>query len=377
MGAQVPDLFEDDKRTEQFFCPEWIQISPPCASDPARWGATNLLRSRDYFLSREAACILFFFVERSSVAHAVESLSEKLSCSQDLISIIIETLCACDLLIDSCKIDTRREALLRDRPHWIRCGWLSSWSYLFSCYDYAFVDASVEGRRDDADRMKGYAKQAADNFRAKSYPACESFSISPSKNFDACNIAVEEKLGFSQNLIDAIYLTFCKIGEIKVPWSDIPMFRRTSPSGGARHPSEAYIIKFSHGGQDQAIYHLNAIMPSLELLISSKNHEPDLRIIFRSAMERCGFIPDGAIVLTTIFEKNIYRYRESRTYRSVHMDIGHLISTFSHVANSRRMAIFPYYTFDFSGFSKIIALDPFSEGSQACILYQEAIDERE
>jgi hypothetical protein len=35
----------------------------------------------------------------------------------------------------------------------------------------------------------------------------------------------------------------------------------------------------------------------------------------------------GAIVLTSVFERNMYRYREPRTFRTFHMDVGHILAT--------------------------------------------------
>lgn len=46
------------------------------------------------------------------------------------------------------------------------------------------------------------------------------------------------------------------------------------------------------------------------------------------------FTPQALIVVTAVFARNMYRYREPRTFRTVFMDVGHLLGTFEMVASA-------------------------------------------
>ena len=50
----------------------------------------------------------------------------------------------------------------------------------------------------------------------------------------------------------------------------------------------------------------------------------DLNETYPGSVGRASFDPFALIVLTSRFSRNMYRYREPRTFRTVHMDVGHL-----------------------------------------------------
>ena len=127
------------------------------------------------------------------------------------------------------------------------------------------------------------------------------------------------------SLVERIkYLLVCvfgKKGEKPCHWSDTPLIRRTSPSGGSRHPTEGYFLTGALQGIEQGFYHIQTDPPALRCLDACND---DLRA---SVSQKQSFPILGTIILTTVFERNMYRYREPRTFRTVHMDIGHNLAS--------------------------------------------------
>lgn len=101
---------------------------------------------------------------------------------------------------------------------------------------------------------------------------------------------------------------------------------KTSPSGGARHPMEGYIEVLDIEGIDPGLYHYNVKDHSLELLKSDSLSEDIQFKLFRyshSESYQANFI----IYFTCIFDRSMFRYRESRSYRVMQIDLGHLMQT--------------------------------------------------
>ena len=134
-------------------------------------------------------------------------------------------------------------------------------------------------------------------------------------------------------------------------------FHRSAPSGGCRHPIETYLIAKDVIGVPDGVYHINITSFKLSKVsdISQDN-----------TLSKCG----GFLVFTAVFSRNMYRYREARTFRAVHMDAGHLIEI-----NRALLARAGFKTrISFSGmhyFEKLVRIDGLSEGYMGSILFEE------
>jgi SagB-type dehydrogenase family enzyme len=106
---------------------------------------------------------------------------------------------------------------------------------------------------------------------------------------------------------------------------------KTSPSGGCRHPIEVYLILNRVDNISKGIYHYSVRQHGLEL-IKQGNFEEKI-------IEYCSGQPwftDSAVlfVMTAVLERSMWRYRNSRTYRIIQLDAGHLAQTFHLAATS-------------------------------------------
>ena len=115
-------------------------------------------------------------------------------------------------------------------------------------------------------------------------------------------------------------------------------YRRSSPSGGSLHPSEAYLISMRINGIPPGIYHY-------------RSHKHELSIV------RDHFIPQDlgsllceqnfandlsyGIFITSRFDKLWWKYPHSRAYRVALLDIGCLIQTFQLVSTAQGIQTWP------------------------------------
>jgi SagB-type dehydrogenase family enzyme len=112
---------------------------------------------------------------------------------------------------------------------------------------------------------------------------------------------------------------------------------KTSPSAGARHPCEVYVLALRVSGLPCGLYHYVADRHVLECISTKVSRE--------KATEYCAgqawVEESAALFLTTaIFSRSMWKYRFSRSYRTVLADAAHLCQTFCLVATHLGLAPF-------------------------------------
>jgi SagB-type dehydrogenase family enzyme len=100
---------------------------------------------------------------------------------------------------------------------------------------------------------------------------------------------------------------------------------KTSPSGGARHPLEAYVAVRRVRGVAPGLYHYSPDGHRLELL--RKGCTAQLCSSYLAG--QWWFGAAGAIMfMTAVFKRNQWKYPDAAAYRTVILDAGHLCQTF-------------------------------------------------
>lgn len=223
------------------------------------------------------------------------------------------------------------------------------------------------GEKDDIHLMEEYTKDAAIPSSYKSYRGKEISLTKPmlDKNFKIAQLLVVNKkslnLDFSV-LSRLIYYAFGKIGNrnMRITGEHI---RKTVPSGGARHPIEAYFIISNIPGLNAGIYHYNVKNHALTLLkILEKEEANDViqKNILLDA-NRPGFPYSLAIVYSCVFERSMFRYRESRSYRVMHYDMGHITQNLSSLAKAYGLNLYCGYSCHENEIENLIGLDSLME----------------
>src|ERR1700736_5136826 len=114
---------------------------------------------------------------------------------------------------------------------------------------------------------------------------------------------------------------------------------KTSPSGGARHPTEVYLMALRVDGLKRGLYHYEAKYHRLARLPGTASP--------RLASAYCAGQPylAGAaalFIMTAVFARTMWKYGRGRAYRVILLEAGHLGQTFCLTAT--RMGLAPFST---------------------------------
>jgi SagB-type dehydrogenase family enzyme len=156
-------------------------------------------------------------------------------------------------------------------------------------------------------------------------------------------------------------------------WVSVPPLGRfavkTSPSGGALHPIEAYVAARDVEGISPGIYHYDATRHRLELLRRGVTREQmsDYVIGQRWFSEAAAFV-----FMTGVFTRTQWKYRYPRAYRVVLAEAGHLCQTFCLVATWLGLAPFCTMAMADSKIDHDLGIDGVTEG----VLYVAGVGKR-
>jgi SagB-type dehydrogenase family enzyme len=156
-------------------------------------------------------------------------------------------------------------------------------------------------------------------------------------------------------------------------WVAVPPLGRfavkTSPSGGALHPIEAYVVARDVEGISPGIYHYDASRHGLELLRRgmTRDRMSDYVMGQRWFSEAASFV-----FMTAVFTRTQWKYRYPRAYRVVLAETGHLCQTFCLVATWLGLAPFCTMAIADSKIDRDLGIDGVTEG----VLYVAGVGKR-
>lgn len=135
---------------------------------------------------------------------------------------------------------------------------------------------------------------------------------------------------------------------------------RTAPSGGARHPIEAYVLAKRVRGVKAGLYHYAADVHALERVSAVPRRE---------AIE--SYLPHQwwydaapvAVVFTAVFARSQWRYPYARAYRAVLAEAGHVCQNFCLVATWLGLAPFCSMAMADSVIDRDLGIDGVTEAS--------------
>lgn len=162
-------------------------------------------------------------------------------------------------------------------------------------------------------------------------------------------------------------LLFASFGQFHGEWSEltnnnleITGLRKTSASGGGLHCEEAYVLAFSIEDLEQGIYHYNVKNHKLTQIKVGNYSQQLLDILYQQYF--CQNLSFG-IFITARFDKSWWKYRHSRAYRNVLMDIGHVSQTFQLCATALNYQTWISGAFSDSAINTLLDLDTAKENT--------------
>jgi SagB-type dehydrogenase family enzyme len=132
------------------------------------------------------------------------------------------------------------------------------------------------------------------------------------------------------------------------------LLAKTSPSAGARHPVECYVIAWRVRGLPPGLYHYNVKRDVLERL-----RRGDLRDRAVSIASGQKWISAAAflVILTVVADRVFWKYGSSDAYRLFFLDAGHLAQTFALLATEAGLGPFTTAAIQETKIEKLIGLD--------------------
>ncbi|MDG6348765.1 putative peptide maturation dehydrogenase [Luteimonas sp. 8-5] len=111
--------------------------------------------------------------------------------------------------------------------------------------------------------------------------------------------------------------------------AEFELLKKTSPSGGALHPTDAYLIVRRVRGVAPGLYHYDPVAHALDPMPWAGG-EAGLAALARTAVAGQDYFADAhvLVVLAPRFARNFWKYRDhAKAYRVCILDAGHLSQT--------------------------------------------------
>lgn len=146
---------------------------------------------------------------------------------------------------------------------------------------------------------------------------------------------------------------------------DTAFLKKTSPSGGGLHPTEAYLIVQNVEGISPGLYHYHPVDHALEPLPAPRL---PLAEFARLALAGQHWFADAPVlaVLTPRFGRSFWKYRHhAKAYRALVLDSGHLSQTLYLSATEVGLGAFVTSAINEVDIERGFGLDPLLEGPLA------------
>ena len=251
-------------------------------------------------------------------------------------------------------------ALLRHRT--LRdLGWHESAIYHEGTRDYPFLlMGTKEAFASDNARMKGYAEEEPPYSCYQSHPstqriALEKFNVSTVPETPATG-DVHHQLSLVLDIAFGERSRLPASYEAENDFLQLESLRKAVPSGGGRHPTEAFLLVMTGGlNLPLGVYHYHTATHSLDRLVQ------DLRPDLMGALTEA--VPEATafIVLTSLCERAMWRYREARSWRAILLDAGHVEQMCHDLCATVGWQSLSLHRFDSTAISQSLGTDPFRQ----------------
>ena len=160
-----------------------------------------------------------------------------------------------------------------------------------------------------------------------------------------------------EHLSDVLALTF-RVQD----WVELPgigkVALKTSPSGGARHPIECYVLALRVNGLPRGLYHYRPDTHALECL--SPRATPGQ---VGKYLPGQGWYGNASVIvlMTAVFARTRWRYPSPRAYRVILAETGHVCQTFCLASTWRGLAPFCTMALADSVIERDLGIDGVSE----------------
>lgn len=340
-----------------------------CEPEPGgseAWMVTQLLAKRRLRLSGIAVGVLLAFAGTAarSVEEAVRTLTGLTDVPALRVRDIIAALREAELLVP--EGDVGHERIRAMAARWADRGWAVAFDHHLATFDYPYLDYTSSGTGLDRQRMTEYA--VAEPYRR---PRPHHPTIGVGAPLPVTTDALGDLRGSIQEALRGpVGFGVCDLASVSTvlaascgylnPPGQRGRTTRTSPSGGARHPTEAYLVAIDVASLSPGVFHVVAEDRRLRRV----RDLPDIAALpgLFPGLYMARFTPRALVVLTSLFDRNAYRYREPRTLRTLFMDAGHLAATVETSAHSIGLCCHLHHGLDDAAVEDLLGLAALDQG---------------
>jgi SagB-type dehydrogenase family enzyme len=285
---------------------------------------------------RLLTCEVLDFFDRWRTSQ--EAITHFADYSQSSVRSALAQLVECGLLLPKDSAESRRDVLIA--KEWK--AWLPEGSFHFSTKDVAYLDRSNWS----LDRLKSILPKTPQPKILKSVkgakkvllpspalPDSEFIRVMRSRKTHRRFSNQELKLEIVSQLLSLVwgvsgYLYSPRFGRL---------LRKTSPSAGARHPGEVYLMALRVKGLSPGLYHYHPAHHRLETIRANATREKAWLYCARQHFVKNA---SALFLMTAVFRRTMWKYDFARAYRVVLLDAGHLCQAFCLVATWLGLAPF-------------------------------------
>jgi len=264
-----------------------------------------------------------------------------------------------------------RYALLESSPQTTDDRWSGwgSWSPGASFFHFSTKDANyTRGQSDDFRGLRKLAAASPLPLRKKTKPGAKRVQFSKAEaplTSDFVQVLERRRTWreFSkkpverEQLGELLRLSFGVQGWARIPGvGRLPL--KTSPSGGALHPLEAYVAVRRVKGIAEGLYHYDAEGNGLQLVRAGAGRR-ELESMLVGQSWFCGAA--AVVFLTAVFARTQWKYNNARAYRVLLAEAGHVCQTFCLASTWLGLAPFCTMAFADSKIEKALRVDGVTE----------------
>lgn len=242
------------------------------------------------------------------------------------------------LLLAKDSRDVRQDAQIA--KEW--SAWLPEGSFHFATKDAAYIDRS----RWSLDRLKSILPKTPQPKNFKTVKGAMKTvlptRVFPDSEFIRVLLARKTHRQFSKQAVtleavsQLLSLVWGVTGYLHSPIFG-KLLHKTSPSAGARHPGEVYLMALRVKGLRPGLYHYHPGHHYLEKLCTRVTCNKAWLYCARAAHAKKAA---ALFLMTAVFPRTMWKYQLARAYRVVLLDAGHLCQTFCLVATWLGLAPF-------------------------------------
>jgi putative peptide maturation dehydrogenase len=147
---------------------------------------------------------------------------------------------------------------------------------------------------------------------------------------------------------------------------DIVAVKKTSPSGGSLHPTEAYVLLINAAGFSPGVYHYNVQNHSLEMIARLDRQTAQDWANEFTAGQTYPRNAQALFIMTSRFYRNFWKYRQhQKAYAVLLMDAAHLSQAFYLIAAELGLGAFVTAAINSVNIEQKLQLDGYEQGAIA------------